>query len=127
MGRAGRGVVSTERSVKSARPTFETIAARMIAEHEGVEPGRIRGRRALAYRGKVFAFPGRDREGDMVFRVGKAFDPDAAGLVGWSHPAPFKTRPPMRGWIRVPPDQADRWPEIAEVALADIRRELDGA
>ena len=102
--------------------TFESVAARMIAAHDGVAEGRMMSHPAIAYRGKVFAFPGRG--GDMVFRLGKDFDPDAAGLTGCSHLSPFKNKPPMKGWVCVPPDQAARWTELAEAALDVMRAEV---
>lgn len=108
----------------TGEPTFESVSARLIAEHDGVAEGRMMSHPAVAYRGRVFAFPG--WEGDMVFRLGKAFDPDAAGLAGRSHLSPFKHKPPMKGWVRVPPDQADRWPELAEAALALMRTDVGG-
>jgi hypothetical protein len=59
----------------------------------------------------------------MIFRLGKDYDPDAAGLVDWSTLSPFRNKPPMRGWIRVPAVQSDRWSDLAEEALAVMRAE----
>ena len=101
---------------ESGRRVFEGIVGRMTAEHAGVEPGRMMSRAAITYRGKVFAFYG--GEGDMGFRLGKAFDADAAGLVGWRYLSPFKTKPPLKGWIFVRPAQSERWSVLAEQALA---------
>jgi hypothetical protein len=111
----------TARDKSDGRRVFEGIVGRMTAEHQGVEPGRMMSRAAVAYRGKVFAFYG--GEGDMGFRLGKAFDADAAGLVGWRYLSPFKTKPPIKGWIWVKPAQSERWSELAEQALALMKAE----
>jgi hypothetical protein len=103
------------------RRVFEGIVARMTAEHEGVAPGRMRARKAITYKGKVFAFYGGD--GEMGFRLGKAFDPDAAGLVDWRYLSPFKTKPPLKGWIWVKSAQSERWSALAEQALALMKAE----
>ena len=105
----------------AGRGVFEGIVGRMTAEHDGVEPGRMMSRAAVAYKGKVFAFYG--GEGDMGFRLGKTFDPDAAGLVDWRYLSPFKTKPPLKGWIWVRPAQSERWSELAEAALALMKAE----
>lgn len=105
----------------AGRAVFEGIVGRMTAEHEGVAPGRMRARKAIAYKGKVFAFYG--GEGEMGFRLGKAFDADAAGLVDWRYLSPFKTKPPLKGWIWVKPAQSERWSELAEQALALMKAE----
>ncbi|HUT49253.1 MAG TPA: hypothetical protein VM325_07930 [Alphaproteobacteria bacterium] len=105
----------------AGRGVFEGIVGRMTAEHDGVAPGRMMSRAAVAYKGKVFSFLG-DKD-EMVFRLGKGYDPDAAGLVDWSYLSPFKNKPPMRGWIGVRAAQADRWSDLAEKALAVMRAE----
>ena len=105
----------------AGRDVFEGIVGRMTAEHEGVEPGRMMSRAAVAYKRKVFAFYG--GEGDMGSRLGKAFDADAAGLVDWRYLSPFKTKPPLKGWIFVRPAQSGRWSALAEKALALMKAE----
>jgi hypothetical protein len=107
---------------KRGREAFEGIAGRMIAAHDGVEEGRMMSCAAIAYRGKVFAFLG--SKGKMVFRLGKGYEPDAAGLAGWSYLSPFKHKPPMRGWIIVPVALNARWSDLAEEALALMRAEV---
>ena len=101
---------------------FEGIVGRMTAEHDGVAPGRMMSRAAVAYKGKVFAFYG--AEGEVVFRLGKNYDADAAGLVDWRHLSPFKHKPPMSGWICVPTAQSGRWSGLADGALALMRSEI---
>jgi hypothetical protein len=59
----------------------------------------------------------------MGFRLGKEFDADAAGLVDWRYLSPFKTKPPIKGWIWVRPAQSERWSELAEQALALMKAE----
>lgn len=111
----------TDEETERGRSAFESIAGRMIAAHEGVEEGRMMSCAAVAYRGKVFAFLG--SKGKMVFRLGKGYQPEAAGLTDWSYLSPFKHKPPMRGWIIVPVVQDARWSDLAEEALALMRAE----
>jgi len=107
----------------AGRDVFESVVARMTAEHDGVGPGRMMSCAAVSYKGKVFAFL--SAGGEMVFRLGKEFDAEAAELVDWSYLSPFKTKPPMRGWICVSTAQLERWSGLAEEALAIMRSKIE--
>lgn len=98
---------------------FALLADRLVAEERGVEHGRMMSHPAVTFRGKVFAFRG--SRNDLVFRVGTAFDAQAEGLTDTAPLAPFKTKPPIRGWLRVGAAHADRWDELARRALAEMR------
>lgn len=99
-------------------PEFESIAVLFSEREEGVSRGRMMSRPALLLGEKVFAF---FSKGDMVFRLGKGFDPALLGARDWEHPAPFKTKPPLFDWYHIPPAHADRWEVFTAEALKRMR------
>lgn len=99
---------------------FAHLADRLVSEEPGVEHGRMMSHPAVTWGGKVFAFRG--SKNDLVFRLGEKFDPTANGLSETAPLAPFKTKPPIKGWLRVSAVHADRWHELALKALANHRR-----
>ncbi len=99
--------------MSEAQAHFEFLLDQMI-KRPGLAKGRMMSSPAIKAKGKVFAFFHNDR---MTFRLGKDFDPDAAGLVDWRYLSPFKNKPPMTGWISVSFDQHDRWAQLAELAF----------
>ena len=106
-----------------ATAAFAHLADSLVTEEAGVEHGRMMSHPAVTWGGKVFAFRGGNN--DLVFRVGAGFDPTAAGLTDTAPLAPFKTKPPIRGWLRVSATHADRWRELALLALREMRAGQD--
>lgn len=100
-----------------AKDVFEHLADRMANDLEGVDRGKMMSSPGIRYKGKVIAFFWRDA---MVFRLGRAYDPEKAGLKGVTHLNPFKAKPPMKDWFVVPDTEAGHWPELAEKALAHM-------
>lgn len=71
---------------------------------------------------KVFAFFWND---DMVFRLGKGYDPATLKVKTWRFLNPFKDKPPMTGWFVVPPSEISRWEKLARAALEAMRLEQE--
>lgn len=86
----------------------------------GVDRGRMMSAPGIRYDSKVFAFFWRDA---MVFRLGRQYDPAADGMNDVEHLNPFKNKPPMKDWFVVPAHHCDRWPALADAALAHMVRE----
>ena len=68
-------------------------------------------------RGKAFACL---LDGEVAFRLGRATAAHAAalGLAGAHLFDPSGKDRPMKDWVSVPPEHAERWPEFAELAVA---------
>jgi hypothetical protein len=75
----------------------------------------------IRYRHKVIAFFYHEA---MVFKLGRAFDPETFGLHEYQLLSPFKTKPPLRDWFEVSAIHVDRWEELARLALQRMREEL---
>lgn len=102
---------------------FQRIRARLIAAHEWVEDGKMMSSPAVIYRGKVFAFY---HQQEMIFRLGKDFDPAAQGIDHWEWLNPFKNKPPMTAWFRIPLAHEDRRDALAQQALTVMADEMGG-
>lgn len=100
---------------------FEDIAERMVLQDITVSRGKMMSSPGIQYKGKNFTFFWDDT---MLFKLGKAFDPDAAGLEDWEYLSPFKTKAPMKAWFRVPAAEAEKWAPLAEQALAAMKEQL---
>ncbi len=101
---------------------FEKILAKLSGEEREVQAGRMMSSRGIVRKGKVFAFLWNE---DMVFRLGKGFDPAGLKVESWSYLNPFKDRPPMKGWFVIPPEGMARWERLARAALETMRAEQE--
>lgn len=100
---------------------FSDIAQRMALQHPGVGLGKMMSSPGIQYKNKNFAFFWNDH---MVFKLGEGFDPETMGVDEWEYLAPFKTKPPMKAWYRVPPAFAAAWPELAELAYRAMQKQV---
>ena len=107
----------SDQTPSQLREIFDQISAKLQIEHVDVEEGRMMSRPAITLNGKVFAFFAQD---NMVFKLGKDFEPKTHGMRDFEIPRPFKTRPPLYGWFRVFASQSEDWPKFAEQALVHL-------
>ena len=98
---------------------FREICERMAAEHADVVPGQMMSSPGLACNGKYFTFYWAQRR-QMVFRLGRDFDPKAHGVENYSLLNPFKTKPPLVDWFCIPFAEG-HWEEMAGQALERMR------
>ncbi|GAA3395061.1 TfoX/Sxy family protein [Cryptosporangium minutisporangium] len=100
---------------------FDDIVDDLVPE--GVHASKMFGSRALKLDRKVFAVVHSD---DMVFRLGAGTPAhaDALELAGAELFDPSGMQRPTKGWVVVPVDHVDRWPEFARAALGHLRGEL---
>ena len=105
---------------------WKALAAELVAREKGVSHGKMMSSDAVTFGGRVFAFyTGTGRFEGLGIRLGRAFDVDRLALSSWEYLAPFKSKPPMKDWILVGPAERERWPELARLALKQMR--ADGA
>ncbi len=103
---------------------FTRIVETMAARHPHVAPGRMMSSPGLRYKNKVFAFY---HDGHMVFRLGRAFQPESMGLKNWTLLNPFKNKAPLADWFQVPFSEQEKWQALSEKALAAMQIKLEAS
>lgn len=79
--------------------------------------GKMMSSPGIRYGTRVFAFY---YKGEMVFRLGRDNDPGTFGVKEFGPLNPYRTRPPVAGWYRVPWSEGGKWEELARQALRII-------
>lgn len=97
------------------------ITEKLSAELEHVEPGKMMSSPGITYKTKVFAFYYKDQ---MVFRLGKGFDPKTVGVEEYSFLSPFKNKPPLSGWFEIPVKYDKKYKELAKIAYGMMKDEI---
>ncbi len=99
---------------------FRSIAALLASENSAITLGKMMSSPALHYQGKVFAFfDGKQ----MVFRLGRDFQPESFYIRHSRVLAPFKTKPPMVDWFEIPSADQHRREELSRYALQLLREQ----
>jgi hypothetical protein len=96
--------------------TYAELSIQMEAEHPEVVISQMFGMPVLKTGKKAFAG---EREGDMVFKLPPDEYAAAAGLPAAHDFEPMPGRK-MGGWLVVPAELHERWPELAEQARAYV-------
>lgn len=99
--------------MKTAEKHFEFICTTLTSK-QGVERGNMMSSPGLKYNKKVFAFL---HKGKMGFRLGPNFDATKWGLKDAQPLSPFKTKPPLKGWLMIDQKEMDFWEPLADMAL----------
>ncbi len=84
--------------------------------------GKMMSSPGITYKNKVIAFYHKD---EIVFRVGKEADLAKLGIPKPKFLSPFKSKPPMTGWICLGYDERSKWEKIGRFALAVMKSEID--
>ena len=108
--------------MSKASETFQAIGDKFVAQHKQVSWGTMMGSDGIQYKGKNFAFFWEQKD-RPVFRVGHQFSVKAYGLEHWEYLHPFEHKPPMRGWIVVGLQHKDKWEELTEMSLEEMKME----
>ena len=90
----------------------------LLCNEPDVAPGKMMSSEAIKCNDKVFAFFHKEM---MNVKLGADFDPMDHGIEEWYPLSPFKTKPPLKGWVMVPERYKEEWPRLAELALLKIR------
>ena len=101
---------------------WQSLADRLVLMEDGVEYGKMMSSPAVTFNGKVFAF---FNDSDFLrgvgVRLGRDHDIDGEGLTGWQPLSPFKTKPPLKDWFVIGPDDTEHWDRLARAALKVMR------
>jgi hypothetical protein len=106
--------------MKKPYTIFLRIQKEMVAEYASVNPGKMMSSPAIRYKTKVFAFY---HNNEMIFRMGKDFDPSTFKLKKYSILNPFKKKAPLYGWFQVPISEGKIWKKLAIYAYDKIVEE----
>lgn len=98
----------------SPEEKFREVATN-LETHQGVRLGSMMSAPGIQYNGKNFAFFYME---EMVFRLGRDWKPENAGINEWEHLSPFKNKPPLYDWFCVTARDADLWGDLAAKALS---------
>lgn len=106
--------------MERAYTRFLRIQEEMITKYGSVSPGKMMSSPAIRYKTKVFAFY---HNNEMIFRMGKDFDPSTFKLRKYSILNPFKKKAPLYGWFQVPIIESKKWEKLAIYAYDKIVKE----
>ncbi len=99
-----------------ARARYDAICDDLAARNDDVALGQMMGMPAIKRGGKMVGGFWRDA---MVFKLPDPPQREAAlALEGAALFDPSEKGRPMKEWVVVPPEHADRWPDLAEQALS---------
>lgn len=101
---------------------FEKISEKLSGENGHIAPGKMMSSPGIRYKNKVFAFYAKK---EMIFRLGKVFQPEEFKIKSYSLLSPFKSKPPLAGWFQIPYAEKEKWEKLARQALALMASELD--
>jgi len=96
---------------------FYAIGEKLSGENDDVSIGNMMSSPGIKYKNKVFAFYYKQQ---MVFKLGKEFDPPSIGINNFSLLSPFKTKPPLAGWFEIPVEYEKRWDELSRIAMENL-------
>ena len=94
---------------------FNSIIEKLSGEYEDVSRGKMMSSPAITCKNKVFAFYHRE---EMIFRLGRDFDPQEFQIKKVKVLSPFKTKPPLLDWFHIAFSGPEKWEELARYALA---------
>lgn len=99
-------------------PDAQEVFQQITHELPAVKPGQMFGCPCLKVpSGKVAVIRWRD---DLLFKLDADGQRELLSLDGTRVFQPKADRPPMNGWIQVPPAYADRWETLARQAVAYV-------
>jgi hypothetical protein len=101
---------------------FKNIAKKLAREHQDVSSGKMMSSPGIKYKNKVFAFY---HNKEMIFKLGKQFDPESLGIKNYQLLNPFKNKSPMTGWFQIPFEYSEKWVKLARRALHLMADEMD--
>ncbi len=105
--------------MEEQKTIFERIRSQLIEEETLVTDGKMMSTQAIKYDGNVFAFI--SKNGNMVFKFGKSFDPEAQDFDSIPF-NPFKNKGPLTGWFEVSFSQHELWESLTQEALTEIKK-----
>lgn len=101
---------------------FYSISDSLITENSDITIGKMMSSPGIKYKNKVFAFY---YNNEMIFRLGKDFEPESVGIKKYSLLNPFKNKPPLPGWFCISYDNNEKWNRLAKIALNKMSKEIE--
>lgn len=99
-----------------AQTRYEEIADDLVARNADVSLGQMMGMPCIKARGKMV---GGFWEGEMVFKLPDVDERELVLALEGTHLFdPSRRDRPMKEWVQVPATHVDRWPDLAERAVA---------
>ena len=105
--------------MEEQKALFEQIRAKLIEKEELVATGKMMSTEAIKSAGNVFAFI--SKNGNMVFKFGKSFDPKSQDFDSIPF-NPFKNKGPLAGWFEVSFSQHELWESLTLEALTATKK-----
>ena len=99
---------------------FNKIADSLANGHN-VSKGNMMSAPGIKYKNKFFVFY---YNKEMIFKLGRDFDPKQCKLKECYPFNPFKDKGPMKNWFQVPYSEKFRWERLAKDALNVLKKEL---
>jgi hypothetical protein len=93
---------------------YTSLLVAEFSQMEGVTIGKMMSSPGLKYNNKVFAFYHKET---MGFRLGNNFSSQKFGLLSAQPLSPFKTKPPLKGWVIVDASESKFWSTLCSMAL----------
>ena len=100
---------------------FYQISDLLSHEEPGISIGKMMSSPGIKYKSKVIAFYYND---EMIVRMGKGINLKKLGIENPKYLSPFKTKPPMTGWICISYSDEKRWEEFTRIALEVMKSEI---
>ena len=107
--------------MSDARDIFEAILETLSNENDDVIAGKMMSSDGIKYKAKVFAFFHKEQ---MVFKLGREFEPETHGINNFSILSPFKNKAPLYDWLEIPYASQMHWESLTRIALTRMVEEL---
>ncbi|MDP5170540.1 MAG: hypothetical protein NWR72_09860 [Bacteroidia bacterium] len=104
--------------MSDSRAYFDVLSQDCCSTHADVAEGKMMSSPGLKVKGKIFAFY---HKSAMGFRLGPQFDPELFGISAWEPLSPFKTKPPLAGWLMVKEQEKKEWENLITLSLEYTR------
>lgn len=102
-----------------AEQAFKSITEDLMDRAPGVSIGKMMSAPGLKFNNKVFVFI---FQNEMVFRLGRDFDPESMGIIHYTYLNPFKHKGPMKDRFVIPATEITQWPKLANIALQKMQK-----
>ena len=93
----------------------------MTKVDSNIQPVKMMSAPGIKYKSKVFAFYYNQ---EMVFRLGKDFDPEALEINDFAYLSPFKNKPLMKGWPQIGNQYEKKWLSLAKQTYQPMKKEI---
>ncbi len=101
--------------MSTAKSHYTQLTTQLCELDTHIHPGKMMSADGLKYKDKVFLFF--YKEDQMVFKLGKGFDPTELGSDTIQPFNPFKKKGPLAGWFQLGYEEKELWEPLGRMAL----------